>query len=132
MANVPNGNYRIFCAGDEGSKRWLVSALRDVKLHQDQATSWTLEATERGTTISADGSYLGGNTSDGKVRLIPAGTTGSGMYWEIKLSGQYYVMQCQSTESGDKRFLDGNTNKSDVYLHDDTTRSGSQWLLIPA
>lgn len=132
MANVPNGTYRIFCAGDEGNKRWLVTDSSNVKVARDTAVFWQLTSTEKGMTISSNEKYMDGNTRDGKVRLTSLGSAGSGVYWDIEVSGQYYVLQCLGTGSGDKRFLDGKTNESKVYLNDDTEKSGSQWLLIPA
>lgn len=132
MANVPNGTYRIFCAGDEGSKRWLVTNTSTVKVAQSSATTWSLENTDNGLTISSNGAYIDGNTNDGKVKLVPLGSAGSGVYWDIEVRGQYYVIQCLGTGTGDNRYMDGNTRDSSVYLHTDTSKSGSQWLLIPA
>jgi hypothetical protein len=127
-----NGNYRIFCAGNDGSRRWLKPKdLTKVSLEKESSL-WQLEQTDKGYyTIHRNGSYLAGNTKEGRVDLVPLeGQTG--VNWQVEPQGEYYAIRCLSTGEGDKRYLDGDTGDSKVYLHADTTRSGSQWLLIPA
>jgi hypothetical protein len=129
--SVFSGNYRIFCAGDDGGKRWLTpKELTRVKLDKESG-SWQLEETDRGFTIHQNGSYIAGDTKNGKVNLVPLEDQ-TGLYWEVERHGEYYVIRCLDTTEGDKQFLDGNTKDSNVYLHANTNKSGSQWLLIPS
>ena len=129
--SVPNGNYRIFCAGDDGRKRWLTPKdITKVNLAKE-STRWQLEQTDGVFTIHQNGSYIAGNTKDGRVDLVPL-EGHAGVYWQVEPHGDYYVIRCLDTTRGDKQFLDGNTKDSDVYLHSDTNKSGSQWLLIPS
>ena len=132
MSGLDTGNYRIYCASHKGDNRWLISNDTNVKVSKGSAITWQLENTSQGVTLNANGSYIAGDIKDGKVRLTSLGNGGSGAYWALDVSGEYYSIRCLDTNSGDKRYLDGNAEKSNVYLHADTTRPGSQWLLIPA
>ncbi len=131
MSAIRNGHYKVFCAGDSGSKRWLATKENEIKVVQKPAAHWHLENTDKGITINTKGSYIDGNTKEGKVRLVLLGNADSGVYWNLELSGEYYLIQCLNRSDGDKRYLDGSTGNSNVSLHADTTKSGSQWLLIP-
>jgi hypothetical protein len=132
MGNVSNGNYKVFCAGDNGDRRWLIPNASEVKVSSGSAATWQVQSTAEGTTFSANGGYVAGNIKEGTVRLTSLENGGSGAYWDVDVSGDYYVIRCRETANGDKRYLDGKTDDGKVYLNDDTEKSGSQWLLIPA
>lgn len=132
MSGLNDGTYRIFCAGHKGDNRWLVPSGGTVKVSEASSTVWQVETTSSGVTLTANGSYIVGDIKKGTVQLLPVGNGGAGSYWALDLSGEYYSIRCLDKVSGDKRYLDGNTDKSNVYLHNDTEKSGSQWLLISA
>lgn len=138
--SVPDGTYRVFCAGENGNKRWLAMTSpkdRDnpsaAVLKAGAARHWLLRTTSKGTTIGTADHYLFGIAKTGEVGLKLGSGTGTGAHWEITVKGEYYRIRCMDT-SGEKRYLDGKTNTKEdgyLYLNSDDSKSGAQWLLIP-
>jgi len=128
--SIPDGEYKAFCAGENSDKQWLTASPDErVHLRADIASHWQVKNTPMGATLNVGGRFLYGVPKDGKVKLSGE-NDGSGVYWEVTIKGQYYLIRCMDP-SGKKRYLDGQTEEGRVYLHSDTSRSGSRWLLLP-